>query len=562
MPPLNDTLANWSLSGAFVRTRLGPWRQFLKAAQTPRSAQEETLGRILQTNANTEFGRAHGFSEITGIDDYRRAVPVQTFDSLQSHVAVQDTTGTQSLTAAPPVFYQRTSGTLGTPKDVPITQDGIERIRGYQRLAAYAQHAGARLFAGKVVGIGSPAIEGHTPGGNPYGSATGLIYQSQPTVVRTKFVLPPSVFDIADYDARYYTIAALGLAERRVSGLATANPSTLVKLLEVINENAESLLRDVSQGRLAVIDELSAQQLEAVTGALEPAPERTRELTAILDRNGCLTYEDIWPHLAGVVTWMGGSCAVPLTGLRPQLSATTKIIEAGYMSSEFRGTINVDVTRNLCLPTLTDQYFEFVQRDAHERGEDNFLTLDELEVGEFYYPIVTTPDGLYRYDINDIITVTSTVGATPTLTFVQKGKGVTSITGEKVTEAQLLKAVQHAAGEFSLAATFFVAVADEARGGYVLHLEVSSDNPPPTTVIAAAIDTHLRNLNIEYDAKQSSGRLNPLEVLRLRTGTGDAYRRHCVANGQREAQFKLRHLQYAHEVSFEFADHAAESEPA
>lgn len=398
MASLNDTLANWSLSGAFARTRLGPWRQFLKAAATPRSAQEEALGRILQTNANTEFGRAHGFSEITGIDDYRRAVPVQNFDSLQSHVAAQDTTGTQSLTAAPPVFYQRTSGTLGTPKDVPITQAGIERIRGYQRLAAYAQHAGARLFAGKVVGIGSPAIEGHTQGGAPYGSATGLIYQSQPAVVRAKFVLPPEVFDIADYDARYYTIAALGLAEPRVSGLATANPSTLVKLLEVINANAESLLRDVSQGRLAVIDALSTQQLEAVTDALEPAPERARALAAVLDRDGRLTYEDIWPHLAGVVTWMGGSCAVPLTGLRPQLPATTKIIEAGYMSSEFRGTINVDVTRNLCLPTLTDQYFEFVQRDAHERGEDNFLALDQLEVGEFYYPIVTTPDGLYLRD--------------------------------------------------------------------------------------------------------------------------------------------------------------------
>ena len=70
-----------------------------------------------------------------------------------------------------------------------------------------------------------------------------------------------------------------------------------------------------------------------------------------------------------------------------------------------------------------------------------------------------------------------------------------------------------------------------------------------------AIDANLRALNSEYGAKQASGRLNPIQVRRLRPGSGDAYRRHCVASGQREAQFKVRHLQYAHEVSFAFADY-------
>ncbi|MCZ6590478.1 MAG: GH3 auxin-responsive promoter family protein, partial [Alphaproteobacteria bacterium] len=379
MASLADTMSSWALGGAFARTRFGPWRQFLMAAESPGPAQEDTLRRILRANATTEFGRAHGFSEIKGQDDYRRAVPVQTFDTLRPYATAQDTTGAPSLTAAPPVFYQRTSGTLGTPKDVPLTQAGIDRIRRHQRLAAYAQHAGARLFAGKVVGIGSPAVEGHTAGGTPYGSASGLIYGSQPAIVRAKFVLPPAVFEIADYDARYYTIAALGLAEPRVTGLATANPSTLVKLLEVINQNAERLLRDVTQGRLVVDDALSSRQRQVVDAALQPAPQRARDLAAILDRNSRLTYGDLWPNLAGVVTWMGGSCAVPLAVLRPQLPATAKIIEAGYMSSEFRGTINVDVNRNVGLPTLLDHYFEFVQRDDWERGDDNFQTLDQLE---------------------------------------------------------------------------------------------------------------------------------------------------------------------------------------
>ena len=516
------------------------------------------MRRILWANAKTEFGRAHLFGDLEGVDEYRRSVPVQTFDSLQHHVTAQNIRGVTSLTAAPPVFYQRSSGTLDTPKDVPLTAAGIKRIRGQQRLAAYAQHAGSGLFAGKVVGIGSPAIEGHTAGGAPYGSATGLIYESQPALIRAKFVLPAAVFDVADYDTRYYTIAALSLAEAQVTGLATANPSTLVKLLDVINENAERLLRDVAQGRLAVADALSSAQLEAVTDALEPAPQRARDLAAILDRTARLTYRDIWPQLAGVVTWMGGSCVIPLATLRPQLPEASKIIEAGYVASEFRGTINVDVGRNLCLPTLTDHYFEFVQRDAWERGADKYLRLDELEIGELYYPIVTTADGLYRYDINDVITVTGKIGDTPTLAFVQKGKGVTSITGEKLTEAQLLQAVQAAAGTLALRIDFFVALADENSAGYTLYLEVSGDDRPPIAAIGVAIDQQLRTLNIEYADKQASGRLQPLRVRWLRPDSGDSYRRHCVASGQREAQFKVRHLQYAHEPSFDFAAHTLE----
>ncbi|MCS6265807.1 MAG: hypothetical protein H8K11_18850 [Nitrospira sp.] len=62
-------------------------------------------------------------------------------------------------------------------------------------------------------------------------------------------------------------------------------------------------------------------------------------------------------------------------------------------------------------------------------------------------------------------------------------------------------------------------------------------------------------MNIECKAKRASGRLQPIRVLRLRCGTGDAYRQHCVSQGQREAQFKLIRLQYFHECTFDFERH-------
>ena len=57
------------------------------------------------------------------------------------------------------------------------------------------------------------------------------------------------------------------------------------------------------------------------------------------------------PDLAAIVTWTGGSCGVPRANLRGRYPAKTKLIEVGYVASEFRGTLNVDVARNACLPT-------------------------------------------------------------------------------------------------------------------------------------------------------------------------------------------------------------------
>ena len=205
-------IANAALAAGMARTRFGPWRRLLGAAANPETAQQDALKRILTANAATDFGREHRFATIDGTDAVRQTVPVQDYERLRPYVERQEGTDAPALTALPPVFYQRTSGTVGAPKDIPLTEAGIARIRNFQSVAAYAQYSGSGAFRGRILGIGSPAIEGYTTNGKPYGSASGLIYESQPTVIRSKFVLPPEVFAITDYRTRYYVIAALAMA--------------------------------------------------------------------------------------------------------------------------------------------------------------------------------------------------------------------------------------------------------------------------------------------------------------------------------------------------------------
>ena len=511
-------------------------RGMLRAARDPRTAQEAALRRILSANAETEFGRKHGFGQAAGLAEYRQAVPVCTYEDLREAIERQELTGERCLTREQPVYYHRTSGTAGAPKNIPVTATGLAQMKRDQRLSAYlwARHSGA--LERTVLGIGGAAIEGRMAGGTPFGAASGLLYRSQ-----SRYVLPAEVAEIEDYELRYLTIAAYGLSEGGVTGAATANPSTFLRLLAVAHANAETVLRAIAEGRLP----------ESPPGlALRPRPERARELSRRLEAAGRLTYADIWPDLRGVVTWTGGSCGIALGNLKPLLPEGTRIIEWGYSSSEFRGTLNVDIRRNACLPTFLHTVFEFAERERWEAGTADFLGLHELQEGHEYYVFVTTADGLYRYDINDIVRVDGRVEATPTLAFVQKGKGVTNITGEKVTESQVLEAVTACFGAAGLTPHFFIMLADEETAGYRLYVETGGAGMRGGE--AADIDGRLSALNIEYASKRQSGRLAMLTVRRLPPGAGDTYRERCVSAGQRDAQFKHLHLQYVRDCAFNF----------
>ncbi len=141
------------------------------------------------------------------------------------------------------------------------------------------------------------------------------------------------------------------------------------------------------------------------------------------------------------MTWLGGGCSVAAEAVRQKLPPAARMIDAGYVASEVHGTVVVDAERNLALPLLESVFFEFVPVEDWNAGQRDTLLLHELERGRDYHIVVTTLGGLVRYHMNDVVRVTGKVGATPTLAFVRKGRGVTNITGEKLAEDQVNLAV-------------------------------------------------------------------------------------------------------------------------
>jgi len=560
-----DALLNKIFRVAMFVNRRRYWPPLKEAATDPKKFQDERLIRILKKNAATEFGRKYGFDGLNSVEEFRNAVPVQDYESLRPLIEDQELNKTQTLTVETPVLYAQTSGTSGQPKYVPISETTLSRISYTQRLYASLIYANTKMFDGRVAGIGSPAVEGELPGGSSFGSASGLVYEGMPSVVRGKYVIPPEVLSIKDHDLRYKAIATLCLAERSITGFATANPSTLSRLRSVIIQHWDECIKCIESGLFGYEESLREEQNIAINKKLSADPKRSHELAQIRENHGDqIGFQHLWHDLNTITTWTGGSAGFALKALLPYLDESTKVIELGYSASEARFTICIEPDTNQCLPLLKDNWFEFVDRDVREGNPKDlspalFLGVEELELGKSYYIFVTTFDGLYRYDMNDIVKVTGKFLETPTISFVQKGKGVTNITGEKLSESQVLEAIDFAQNKLNLELSFFIFLADEQNSNYKLYAESASAQGYVKN-LTAHVEEFLCSNNIEYKSKRGSERLKSIESFEIATGTGELYRTACVSGGQRDAQFKYQHLQYQDDCTFDFDKYQLKSE--
>lgn len=531
-------------------TRQFHWKPLARAARDPAAVQHALLMRLLHNAVATRFGSEHNFGNIHSYSDYAGNVPVQDYESLRPYIEAQENGEQAALTLDAPVMYAVTSGTTGEPKYIPVLDSTIRQYHeGQQLFSLMLYEACPEAFEGRVFGVASPAIEGYRPSGMPYGSVSGQLYASMPRLVQARYVIPPEVNAIADHALKYRVMLRLALAEPDISYFAGANPSSFLKLLAVLNESRTAFVDSLMRGGMRGLGDLDPKLSRLLGGRLKACPQRAELLRQIPPETE-ITYDMLWPGLRLVTVWTGGSCGVALDAMRKVLPRGVRVIDLGFLASELRVTVTCDPETGAGLPMLGQHFYEFAERNSWEAGNRQCLRLHELEAGSEYYLIVSTGSGLYRYFMNDIVRVVGKFHATPTLCFVQKGRGVTSITGEKVSEHQVLEAVTSVLSRNAVNPVFIMALADAAAGRYEVYIEPDSAAVLQLADLAAAVDASLCRLNIEYAAKRSSGRLASLSLNWLVAGANDSYRQYCVSRGQREGQFKPLSLQLSSEFSF------------
>lgn len=257
---------------------------------------------------------------------------------------------------------------------------------------------------------------------------------------------------------------------------------------------------------------------------------------------------DYWPNLALIGCWKGGTVGHYLARFPEWFGRGMPVRDWGYLASELRGSIPLSDQGAQGALTVGANLFELAPAADVEAHPDDpaawpCLTVAEIEPGQDYYLIATTSSGLYRYDMNDVVRVEGMFGKTPEIAFVRKGRGMTSLTGEKVSVNQVIAAYDQAARATGAIPTHFKAEADAEKSRYVFRVELASPVDEPTARrFLQTLDESLQRLNLEYRAKRDSQRLARPVLHVMRDGWYERARREQVAQGTRAFQAKTELL--------------------
>ena len=368
----------------------------------------DRLRADLEKRADTEFGKAHGFSGIRSEREFREAVPVRNYDGYGSWIGRVAAGEKNILPCGEVLAFERTSGSGGGEKLIPVTEGLREDFA--HGLAAWLggwRRDCPEVFDGRAYwAISPPGIAGGTTAG---GLPVGM-----------------------DSDGEYFPQrigAALGgwLVVPELSGKAE----------DVFRETAEKLLEAPDLSLVSVWSPTFLLGIDAEISRLRPGR----------------TWSELWPGLALVSCWADAASARWIPVLRERLGGI-RIEPKGLLATE--GITSIPVGGNARLAQEC-HYHEIIV------GEGNHLPQENLRVGMECEVLLTTSGGLMRYRSGDRVKVCGfdAVGV-PQLRFLGRTGMVCDLVGEKLSEKSVADALAGARG--------FLA-ADSAAPGYELWLE-------------------------------------------------------------------------------------------
>src|SRR5687767_4420082 len=213
-------------------------QQFLAGARRVRRVQQEVLWSKLRRNAQSDFGRVHGFSDIRSLADFRRRIPITDYEYYRPYVErvkrgeidAMFGPGTRVL------MFALTSGTTEQSKFIPITPEFLKEYRRGWNLwgvRAYVDHL--RLVRMYNLQLSSDWRQFYTEGGIPCGNISGLAADTATIISRPVFILPRELRKISDPVSKHYAALRIGMAKSQIGIVMTANPSTLVEFARLAN---------------------------------------------------------------------------------------------------------------------------------------------------------------------------------------------------------------------------------------------------------------------------------------------------------------------------------------
>ncbi|GGN56354.1 hypothetical protein GCM10012285_50900 [Streptomyces kronopolitis] len=406
--------------------------------------QQRVLRDLLDFNSGTEYGKQHGFDRIRTLDDFRKAVPIQTYADLEPWIERAAGGERNVLTADRPTVFFTSSGSTGAHKKIPVAPRFMSTTFFPFYYAAWApliehfpdvlSHPGAVLNL-KHDPLAAPPT---TASGRPhvgasqvdFGSAFDEPLSAEPGTGAPWATLPVPVA-ANDHLEKMYLRLRLAV-ESDVRCVIGINPAMVAVLPYQLRQWWPRIVKEVRDGTLGGLPYGS------------PKPARAAELEQLAERHGTVRPAHLWPNMRALFCWTTGLASLYLPRLREEFGAGVTALPAPVAASEGPVGVALDRHRSAGSLVVTAAVHEFADADQDLGPDTATLRPDELEPGRDYHVVFSHVGGLYRYAVGDVVRIVDHQDGVPRLEYAGRGNNRSDHAGERLRDAQVIRALQSA----------------------------------------------------------------------------------------------------------------------
>jgi hypothetical protein len=429
----------------------------------PFEVQDEVLKRLLNYARYTDFGQHYAFDDLIDYEDYKRRVPVHTYEQLFPYIDRMMRGEQNVLWPTEIKWFAKSSGTTNArSKFIPVSPEALEECHYKGGKDLYSifinNYPETKIFAGKGLGVGgSYRVNEFDPtSSSHYGDVSAVIMQNLPPwaeVIRT--------------------------------------PSLEVALMDNWEEKIEKLARETAKVNVTHIAGVPTWTVLLLQYIIQ-----------LEKKNSIL---EVWPNLE--VFFHGAVSFKPYRKLFEMIIPNEQMIywETFNASEGFFGIQDEKDSDDLLLMLDYGVFYEFIPVEEAEKSYPEAVCLADVEIGKNYAMVITTNAGLWRYNIGDTVKFTST--SPYRIKISGRTKHFINAFGEEVIIENAEAAITHACEQTGAVIDNFTAAPiylDKGkRGGHEWIIEFIKQ-PRDLNEFTHLLDDTLRKTNSDYDAKRSN----------------------------------------------------------
>jgi hypothetical protein len=458
----------------------------------PVETQQKVFHSLISEAKNTQFGKDHGFAEITSHSDFVTKVPIRDYEDLKSYVDRAVAGETDVLWPGKPLYFAKTSGTTSGVKYIPLTKASMPSHIDAARnaLLCYIHETGNVQFVdGKMIFLqGSPEMI--EKNGIQLGRLSGIV---------------------AHYVPNY-------LLKNRL-------PSWETNCIEDWEIKVDAIVEETKNENMTVISGIPSW----VQMYFERLQDATGKKVGDLFKNfklfiyGGVNYEPYRNKFEGLI------------------GRKVDSIELYPASEGFFAFQNEQKDKGLLLQLNSGIFYEFVEANNFFEETPKRITIGQVKTGVSYVMIISTNAGLWGYNVGDTVMFTS---VNPYKLIVSgRIKHFISAFGEHVIGKEVEQAMNEAMRRFNFAITeFTVAPFIETQMGELPYHEwlIEFDRfPSNLEEIAAYIDTSMQQQNSYYRDLIEGKVLQQLKITSLKP---ESFTNYMKSQGKLGGQNKIPRL--------------------